>query len=700
MENDYIYEVFSGKVGWRFLRDCPPRKDGMGRQAIRDRKYKFIPDPSQGHSSLEMAKLNRQAFDAEIKALAAFPLQVNCEEKFLCQEEVIDREGVLCQEGVLYIDFQQEHIFKEEELRWAQLFANRAADAIRHATIYEQRRDREKLLTTLHSVAQSLAHIPKNKDLLRRIAWDTLNILAADIVTIYEYIQTEKRFITPADRAGRFKAEWKMSTNIQESAVPAKLVSEKDNVYSSLVKHQIFKGSKFAEQESIESVAGIQIKVGEEIVGAMFINYRRLHDFTSEEKKIIETLASSAAIAIKNQRWLTARSEIDRVIITTLDRDRLQNLIVEQAVKLTGADLGTIRLLDPNLSQKMLVTQAKYPKDAALDRSRKRTTINEGITGWVARNLKSALVYDVESNEWKQYYKACIPGVRSELCVPLLDKDVNLLGVLNVESDRTSAFDEKHQQMLEALADQVVIGIQNVENKDRLVKMEALATLGQLACFFTHKMNNEVGAIRRFARNLFNQVGSQDYKNILGKIVEIAEQIIQEVDRMKNFVQDKSHPTDLHQVIINACDSIKCPDNVTLERPRNPEILLQVLGKEQPLMMVFDNLFNNAFDAMPKGGTLSIQINTLELTEPHEKIWIEVQVSDTGGGIAKKHIGKIFQLGYTTKKATKGMGWGLWLTNYYVKSLGGYLTVDSNLYHGATFTVKLPIYKPKTERQI
>ncbi|MDZ7956511.1 MAG: hypothetical protein RMY34_01145 [Aulosira sp. DedQUE10] len=47
--NRYIYQVFSGKVGWHFLRDCAPRKDGMGREAIREGECKYIPDPSQGH---------------------------------------------------------------------------------------------------------------------------------------------------------------------------------------------------------------------------------------------------------------------------------------------------------------------------------------------------------------------------------------------------------------------------------------------------------------------------------------------------------------------------------------------------------------------------------------------------------------------------------------------------------------------------
>ncbi|MDZ7956512.1 MAG: GAF domain-containing protein [Aulosira sp. DedQUE10] len=606
----------------------------------------------------------------------------------LCQQEII------CEEGVLYVDFQQEHQFKEEELRWGQLFANRASDAIKHATIYEQRRDREQLLTTLHSVAQSLASIPKKKDLLRRIGWDTLNILAADLVTIYEYIQTEKRFITPADRAGRFKAEQEMPTQIDDDDVPAKLVRETENVYhSSLVEHPIFQNSKFAQLESIKSVAGIKLKVGEEIVGVMFINYRQLHDFTSEDKKIIEILASSAAIAIKNQRWLTTRSEIDRKIITTLDRNELLNLIVEQAVKLTGADLGNIRLLDLDPSQEMLITQAKYPENTEIDPIRINTSINVGITGWVARHRKSALVDDVRGNEWKKYYIVCDPNVLSELCTPLLDKDNNFLGVLNMESRQIRAFDEKHQQILEAFADQAVIGIQNLENKDRLVKIEAMAALGHFTSSILHKVNNELGVIRTWVIKILRK-DDTDSTDKLNKIVSITEKILQGFGYLKESIQVQSYSVVIFQTIIDTLQEVSIPDciaqSVETESLQN---LPPVLGTTQQLKIIFDNLIQNAVDAMPDGGTLSINGITFERDG---KMWVKVQVCDTGIGIAEENLDDIFELGFTTKKNKRGMGWGLWLTKFNVERLSGRLNVNRSSGQGVIFSVILPAHNQDT----
>jgi GAF domain-containing protein len=680
LKSCYIYQAFSGNVGWHFLRSCPPRPEGIGREAIREGRCKYIPDPSQGHSPLEIQKLNPKAFASGAKALAAFPLKVDYQ------------DGNPHREGVLYVQYRKEHQFTEEELRWGQVFANRAADAMRHAILYEQRRDHEQLLTTLHSVAQFLADIPQKDVLLHRIAWNALNILAADVVTIYKYTQTEREFDLPPKIAGRLRAGSRTEGgHDRQHNVPSLFVECGENSYVSRVsENEIFREAPFSMRQEILAVAGILLKVGEEIVGVMFINYRRFHNFTPEEVKIIETLASSAAIAIKNQRWLAARNEIDRKIITTLNREELLNLIVEQAVVLTGANLGTIRLVDPDSGGQMLVTAAKYPRDTEIAPSRIYTSINEGITGWVARERRSALVDDVESEEWREYYQASFPSVRSELCVQLLDKNGRLLGVLNVENRRSQAFNRKDQQMLEALSDQAVIGIQNLENKDQLVKIEAMATIGQLTSSLLHKINNELGLIKIWVRKIIRRdsIGRADSIDKLHKIVTILEKFMLGFSRLKGSTQAQSEPVTIVQTISDTIDGLNIPNCIrqTIDSD-SLHNLPKVFGNIQQVRDIFDNVLQNAVDSMPDGGELSVSGRTFERDR---KVWVEVNIRDTGFGITEENLENIFQLGFTTKKNQTGMGWGLWLTNFSVERLGGYLSVNSQLDQGSTFSIIFP----------
>ena len=78
--------------------------------------------------------------------------------------------------------------------------------------------------------------------------------------------------------------------------------------------------------------------------------------------------------------------------------------------------------------------------------------------------------------------------------------------------------------------------------------------------------------------------------------------------------------------------------------------------------------------------------------EEDEKLSVEVQICDTGVGIAPQKLDEIFQLGFTTKGDKGNIGLGLWLTKREVEGLGGVLKYDSSLDHGSSFTVILPAY--------
>ncbi|MDZ8054092.1 MAG: GAF domain-containing protein [Aulosira sp. ZfuVER01] len=344
----YIYEVFSHGIGKQFLKTCPPRHNGLGRQAILEKKYKFIPDLSQGHDKLEMAKLNPQAFSAGIKAMAAFPLQVENKE------------------GILYVLFRRTYILSTRKLRLVELFVRRwAVDAIWHTIRIEQMRNEVRQLAALYSVTQSLGRIPED-NLLRHIAWNILNVLGADVVNIYEYIQTERQFPTPPKIAGRLRQEQKMQDEMIGENLPFLLIQRGENVYvPQLQRESIFQNSAFTHREKIHSVAGVLLEVDKDIVGVMFINYRRPHSFSEDEKKMIETLASSAAIAIKNQRWEVQAAQIQ----IELDARSLENCADVEAIRQAHRSLSNGELESPVRTLLNIFSRISEGVDAALNQA-------------------------------------------------------------------------------------------------------------------------------------------------------------------------------------------------------------------------------------------------------------------------------------------------------------------------------------------
>ncbi|MBI5115099.1 PAS domain S-box protein [Candidatus Poribacteria bacterium] len=126
-------------------------------------------------------------------------------------------------------------------------------------------------------------------------------------------------------------------------------------------------------------------------------------------------------------------------------------------------------------------------------------------------------------------------------------------------------------------------------------------------------------------------------------------------------------------------------------------------GQMQQVLM---NLCVNARDAMPDGGKLTIQTNKVFLTEDHARTYaikqpgpyLSLSVSDTGLGMSKETMQRIFEPFFTTKPVGKGTGLGLAMVYGVVKNHGGHVCVNSELRHGSTFTVYLPIHEtPPTE---
>jgi GAF domain-containing protein len=675
----FVYEVCSGRLDRRYLEAHPPRESGLGEQAIRAKEPKILPDPFKGQPELELGNFNPQIFAEGIRAMAAFPF-------------LVDQK-----EGVLYVYFDSRHQFTESEIDQLQLFVNRAVAVIRGAILYAQKCDMVRQLTTLQAIEWSLVSTAEGSDLLHQIAWNSLNLLAADIIIIYEYYEADKRFrISPYNEhralasliergeniypeiAGKLVAEQEMRKDVNEHSALASLIERGENIYpEGVLDNPILLSNPIYQREKIESSAGILIKVGKETVGLMFIGYRRPHSFLGEEKRIIDTLASSAAITIRNRRLLETLNEI----LTTLDQEKVLELIVKRAVEITGADLGAILLLDPIKQE--LVAKVSYAVNSRIDPAWTPVKIGEGIVGWVALHGQTALVSDVQAD---YRYNPDSSNVGSQLCVPLLNRDHRILGVHTVRSSQTATFNRRDQGILETLAKQAVLAIQNAMNQSQLTTAETMATLGVLASALFHRMGSDVGAIRDLAQDIL-EVSMDEAQSNAGKILSTAERISREVQRLQRWGPETLRPIDLCQAVLEAWDQVSIPSDINISQCINmPDNLPKVMGAEQQLMEVFVNLIQNAVDAMPAGGTLVVEGKELEGGR-----WVVVQVEDTGTGIAEENLEKIFQHAYSTKKTH--IGFGLWWTRAYIGHLEGQISVESQLRKGTIFRVALPTHR-------
>ena len=226
------------------------------------------------------------------------------------------------------------------------------------------------------------------------------------------------------------------------------------------------------------------------------------------------------------------------------------------------------------------------------------------------------------------------------------------------------------------------------ENKDRLVRSEKLAAVGEMSAMVAHAIRNPLTAIGGFARRLLKQepANAATYKYI--KI------IIDEIDRLEmllteilDFVRPrelKLLPRQINEILDHTieifAEQFSLRDIVAYKEfaPDLPPVLVDS-GQFQEVLF---NMLRNSMDAMPNGGTITL--STLQ-----EDQWIKITIADTGIGISQSDTEKIFHPFFTRK--SRGSGLGLAVCNHIISEHGGYINLRSDIATGAVFDIYLPI---------
>ncbi|MBN2662427.1 MAG: 4Fe-4S binding protein [Bacteroidales bacterium] len=227
--------------------------------------------------------------------------------------------------------------------------------------------------------------------------------------------------------------------------------------------------------------------------------------------------------------------------------------------------------------------------------------------------------------------------------------------------------------------------------KQALKQSEKLASMGQLSAGIAHELNNPLGVITMYSNILKEEFDpqNQNYKD-LELIVEQAERCKNIVGGLLNFArknQVKNQKTNILDFTKHSIETIILPENIKVEIINNATDKYFYFDYEQ-MMQVFNNLEKNAIEAMPEGGKLTLEIAQTDF-------YLIVKFKDTGSGISKENIDKIFTPFFTTKPLGKGTGLGLPLIYGIIKMHKGKIEVESNDKIengeiGTTFTVSIP----------
>jgi two-component system NtrC family sensor kinase len=258
-------------------------------------------------------------------------------------------------------------------------------------------------------------------------------------------------------------------------------------------------------------------------------------------------------------------------------------------------------------------------------------------------------------------------------------------------------FLKEERRLIDTVAHEIALIIERKQTEiekeklqEQLRHADRLATIGQLSAGVAHELNEPIGSIMGFAQLI--QKNSHLPDQVLQDIEKIkkaslhAREVIRKLMLFARQMPPQKTCVDLNQIIeegLYFLESRCAKEGIRVDRQID-ENLPEVTADPAQMTQVLVNIIVNAIQAMPEGGQLTIQ------TKASDK-YISLIVEDTGIGMSKNEMKKIFLPFYTTKDVGKGTGLGLAVVHGIVTSHGGNIKVDSRVNEGSRFIIKLPI---------
>ena len=368
-----------------------------------------------------------------------------------------------------------------------------------------------------------------------------------------------------------------------------------------------------------------------------------------------------------------------------VEREKAQHYLDIAGVALLALDMdGTITLINPRGLEIL-----GYQEGELIGRNWFETCLPERLREDVYRVHKKVMAGEEEGIEY--YDNPILTKTGEERIISwrnsvLRNTSGEIIGTFSSGDDITDRVqaDESLKQYSGKLEEMVDERTQELrEAQEELVQSERLATLGQLGSGIAHELRNPLGVISNAVYFLKSSLtdadeNTKEYLELISSEVGVSTQIITNLLNLSRKTDPIMKTVLLSELFTNVLE--RQPPPIEVEVSSDLDDDMSVHADPSHIVQVLVNIFNNAYQAMPKGGELTIKAHT-------ENKYALITVTDTGAGIPKEILEKIFEPLFTTK--ARGIGLGLTLSKNLLEANGGSISVESVVGKGTTFTMKL-----------
>lgn len=405
--------------------------------------------------------------------------------------------------------------------------------------------------------------------------------------------------------------------------------------------------------------------------------------------------------------YLKVLDEFTRRLVTIVDLSRLLNMMADTIQKSMGVKHISVFLHEAEKEGFRVALLWGSPDNAIIK-------ISEPCIKYLEEKREAILRTEVEyapKNSSGVELLGVMTRFEAEIFLPLVYVN-RLIGFINLgPKSAKEIYYQEDLDLLNFMAYQAAIAIENAnlyENLKRsqgiMRRADRLASLGTLIASLAHEIRNPLVSIKTFTQLLPERIDDEEFRSYFLKVAS------GEIDRLTGLINEllgfarPSEPRpqgeDINAIIekmevLISTEARK--KNITLSKKYAPE-LPQIKVDAEQIKQVLLNILLNAIQAIKGEGQVSIETRLVQVPgEERIDPYIQVEIQDTGMGIPRENLERIFDPFFSTRP--DGSGLGLAISHQIVHEHGGFISVESEVGKGTSFKVHLPL-KPGVKGEL